>query len=247
MRNNKEALKLGTVIRFFFLPIVVMIFAVEAVASEYLRLTVDLDGDGKSEVVTASTSGENDIQKYTVRVKGSIYDGEYFAAEGDLPQITTTRINYNSGIKQLLITTMGPASCDYDLLSFSQGKLISLMRTSSHDCNAPKPLGNGKVEVLKWEGFWYRHEKYELDPQGTKLTQETQALYAVGVPGVATGLLSMQPFNCRSASIPKGAFVVVSQYDIENKRYLIKSLANSCGWVPQKEIFNAVGELPWAN
>lgn len=227
-----------------------MAFSAETVANEYFRLAADLDGDNKTEIVTVSTSGTGDFQSYIVQVANATFSGNFFAVDGDLPEIKLTRVNGGHVRKLLLVTVPDPTACVYELLSFTQGRLVHLLKTSSKDCDAPIPWGNGQIRLLKWEGFWKRPEIYDLDKQGLRVTLEVKTLFSVGIPGVgmpgyAMKLSYMQPDNCEQSSIREGSFVLVKKYDIVQRRYLIKNLDNACGWVPEEQMFKAVGGLPW--
>lgn len=214
-------------------------FAADQANGVSLRLTVDLDGDGKADTVMMSTSGTDTFENYTVQVGDSKFTGKFFAEEGELPEINLLQVYQDGpGVKRLLLVTApDPSDCTYEILSFAQGKLVHLLTTSSPGCYRPITLPDGKVQVLTWQdNFWKRPAVYELDKTGTKLVPEAQTEIPVGISGYVKNLTSMQPANCRKSTIRAGsyAYVVVQKYDLAHKRYLMRDLNGACGWVPQE-------------
>jgi len=218
-----------------------------AIAADYFRLVTDIDGDGKPGTISASIIGSGDFQEYLIKVGNGEYRGQFFAALGDQPKIELARIRYTTGIKQILVTTSEPTYCNYTILSYINGKLVRLLEHPSHQCDAPKFLGNGKIEVHTWEGFWDRKDRLDLSENGLKLTRDSGFIYPVGVKGVGKNLLELKPAGCKTKSISEGEAVVVNKYDAQKKRYLIHSSREACGWITKDNIFDAVGGLPWAD
>lgn len=222
-------------------------------ASDYLRLEVDLDGNKKTEVITASVSpatpasGDNPYSRYTVKVGSASYKDQFFAAEGDKPQIDTIRINFDSGARQILVTTFPPKGCDYTILAYVNGTLVRLLHHETDICDPPRLLGYGKIATYSWMGFWKMEETYTLNGKGDVLSRDPQTLYDVHVLGVAANLATMKRAGCSRSSIPAGAYVMVDKYDEKNKRYLVRNKSAACGWVPKDSIGEDVAELPLAD
>mgnify|MGYP001587930375 FL=1 len=219
---------------------VITIYSASATAAEYLRLTVDLDGDGSPEVVTASTAGTDDFQKYSVRAGAATFSGEFFAVDGNLPEVKPTQIGSSTKQKLLLISTLGPSACHYVILSFTQGKFFRLLDHDSKHCKEPQSRDNGQIETVTWEGFWERRDRYTLNTRGTKLNHVAQknypvevTIYASEATGVAAEPLSLKTAGCKGTAIPKGSRVVVMNYDALEKRYLLKGPGDTCGWTPE--------------
>lgn len=218
-------------------------FAAGAGAKPYLRMAVDLNGDGKAEVVTLSLSGMGTFRHYTVRSGSSKYTNRFFAEDGELPEVSLLRLYGERGKRLLLVMAPDAAACNYELFSYVGGKLVHLLSSATPTCDAPS-INDRQVTVLEWQGFWKRPLTYTLNGQATKLTLTHPARIPMNIVGYAVQLSAMQPANCASSSIPDGAYVVVSEYDPAHKRYLVKSRGNACGWVAEKDI-HAVGGLPW--
>jgi len=222
-------------------------------AADFLRLTDDLDGDGKAEVISISVTGTGDFQKYSVRIGKAYYADEFFAVDGDLPQLSLVRMNASRKEKQILVTTIGPVDCRYELLSFHEGKLIHLLSHRSRDCDKPQFDGSGAVETLSPEGFWKRRDRYVLVEGNTQIKRDGRTIYPVetsnitrGVAGIATKLLSLKPAECKSATIPPGGQVMVTDYDMSKKQYLLRGSGETCGWLAESELPSSVDQLPWA-
>lgn len=210
----------------------------------YLRMSVDLDGDGKADVITMSLSGDSDFRHYTVEVDGVNYNGKFFAADGELPALGLLNLYDSNNRRLLLVTSPGSSACNYELLSYSHGRLVHLLSAGGPTCDMPA-INNYHVTVLVWQGFWKRPETYLLNKQATKLTLANPASVPVNIPGYAGDLGKMQPANCATSSILPDAYVMVREYDTVRKRYLIKGLGTACGWVPERDMQGAVGGLPW--
>lgn len=228
-------------------------FSTEVPMVEHFRLTTDLDGDGKHEAVTLSTSGTGYFQRYWIHVGAETFSDEFFAVEG-VPKVNIIRIDTSRKLNQILVSTSGPVGCSYVILAFTQSK-ISRLLGHANDCAEPQIRGNG-VETLTWQGFWYRRDRYTFDPLGTKLTPSNQTIYpvtllrdgtsVVEVIGVARQSITLQPADCKETTIPDGNRVVVKRYDRLNKRYLLKGNRNSCGWMSISDLYHMVDGLPWA-
>lgn len=223
--------------------------------TEHVRLSADLDGDDKPETVILSTSGTGDFQRYSVRVGGAEFGGEFFAASGELPKIKIIQIDSSTKQKQLLATTPSPVDCGYVILSFTQDKFFRLLEHSSKNCDEPR-VRDKQLEILVWEGFWNRQDRYTLDQRGTKLNSVTQNIYPVEltidttsvteVAGVARKPLALKPADCKDPNIPKGSRVVVKSYDVMKKQYLLKGIGGRCGWISESDLQSDLDGLPWA-
>jgi hypothetical protein len=218
-------------------------FSVEA--GEILRLTADLDGDRKPELVTLSISGgKAEYKKFSLRVGNASHDGDYFAADGDVPQLALVRVDRNKLPHQLLVTTAAPDYCSYELLAFQKGKLKSLMKHGSKSCVAPRALGDGRLEVLTWEGFWNRRDYFLADASGARMVLERRTVYRVEVSGVAARAIALVPERCREATIAAGNPLLVKSYEPARNRYLLMDHEGACGWIGEVEFTGAVRDLP---
>ena len=223
-----------------------MVIAPFCIAADYVQMTVDLDGDKKPEVVVASITGSGVIQKFTIRIGAANYTDEFFAEDGDLPELRIISINRKESQKQLLVTSIDAAGYSYHLLAYVDHKLIALLKSSSVSPASPESIGNGNLTVSSWEGFWKRREIYHLEQGGTRLSLLPQKLYSVWVSGAAIKNVLLDPAECKEKNIQKGGYLRVEKYDPVQHRYFIKAYGGVCGWIQEKKLNDKVVELPWA-
>lgn len=233
----------------------ISMYSTDIPMDERLRLTADLDGDNKPETVTLSTAVPEPFQEYSVRVGAATFSDKFFVY-GELPKIKFIRIDSSTKQKQILITTIEPAHNNYVVLSFTQGKFFRLLEFSSRGGREPRVLGDG-LEIIIWESFWNRTERYTLNKQGTKLNPVSQTIYPVTstndatvteIAGIAVEPLSLKSADCKDTTIPKGERVVVKSYDLSKKRYLLKGSGERCGWMSESDLSPYTVEgLPWAD
>jgi len=242
MRNARHLL---------FVPILLAL-AASAVASEIQRLNVDLSGDGVPDFVSISTSkAKEDWQKrLTVEIGKSKYSVAFFAADSDVPEIRVIAIDRKRRERQLLLGTPEAASCVFHLLSYTSKHLSLLLRVDSGpNCLPPTPLGNGKVSVSAWQGFWKREEIFHLTSDGRKLVREEQREYSVNASGSAGVGLVLQGATCPTRPVPTGTFVRVKVFEPITNRYLLESADGGCGWLPADDVKTPEEKLlnlPWA-
>lgn len=220
---------------------------------EHLRLTADLDSDGKHETVSLSTSGTGYFQRYWLKVGTKVFSDEFFGMDG-VPKVKIIRIDTSEKLNQILVSTSGPVGCSYVILGFNQSKVSRLLE-HANDCEEPRIRGNG-VETFNWEGFWYRRDHYILDSSGTKLIAVNQTVYpvrllsnktsATAAFGIASQPIKLQPADCKVTTISQGERVSVHRYDRPNKRYFLQGKGNKCGWIPETDLSPMVDGLPWA-
>jgi hypothetical protein len=228
------------------LALLLALASLPARAGEVMRLTADLDGDRKPEQITLSTSGGNaEFKRFSLRVGSAVHEGGYFAGEGDLPQVSLLRVDRNKLARQLLISAVSaPAYCSYEVLSYAKGKLISLVKHGSKRCVAPHAGGDGRIEVLTWEGFWHRRDEFSSDASGTKMVLARRSLYPVEVSGVAARALALVPDRCREATIAPASQVLVKTYEPAKNRYLLMDYEGACGWIREVDLTESVRGLP---
>lgn len=218
-------------------------------AGELYRLNVDLDGDGKSEVIriVSSVASEKFRSKFTVHIGNSTYGGEYFSEFKFLPDVRVVIIDFKRKERQLIINTPEVGWCNYHLLGFSEKKIIPLLKfESGSDCTPPDIMGNGKLSTATWEGFWFRKELYSLSSGAKALIPMPAATYAVGVNGSTAKSFVLQNGKCPPREVAPNSFLRITQFDPTQKSYLVESLDGGCGWIPAEAISDHITELPWA-
>jgi hypothetical protein len=235
-----------------FWPIAFMLTATPALADELYRIHVDLDGDGRPETINIVSAPAPQPWRSTaiIKVGGTRYAAEYHSADSDIPEVRVIAIDRQRPQRQLLITTPEPGTCVYHVLSYVKGKLVSLLRfDSGPSCLSPRPLGNGLLGVMTWQGFWAKEDRYRLSTDGKTIVEEPAEHYAVDIAGVAGKPLRLDAAECPTRTVQAGSYVKVKSYDAKNKRYRIESADDSCGWLPASKLENnneLVKGLPWA-
>ncbi|QLI82515.1 hypothetical protein HZU75_13810 [Chitinibacter fontanus] len=239
-------------IRTTVIALILSVAPISGLAGELYRLRVDIDGDGKQEAIQVATfpAREEWRSRVVVKIGSEKYSTEFFSAESDLPDIRVVSIDRQRPQRQLLLGTPEAGTCIYHLLAYAGHKLLPVLNfDSGPDCKAPQPLGNGRVSVSTWQGFWAKENRYRLNNEGTALVKEQAVTYDVGAAGVVGKTFSLQDAECPAKWIQPGAFVRVKLYDSVGERYRVEDTDGSCGWIPAADmnsIDSLIKELPWA-
>ena len=223
--------------------LVVLVLLPVAHARELLRLTIDLDGDNKPDLVTLTSAEENASDTYYLRV-GSAPARSYQGGD-DLPAIKPIQLDPAKKTTQLLVTHTWPGACYYHMLALQNKQVVSLLEISTTECKRPTVLENGHVEVSYHYSFWQRRDRYKLNPNHTKLVFAT-TVHPVNAQGVASKSLVLTKAECASSAIEQGKPVAVISYDSNKESYYVKSENSSCGWISEKNIAEEISGLPWA-
>ena len=88
--------------------------------------------------------------------------------------------------------------------------------------------------MSRWEGFWYRKEKYVLSGDGMAMNKIPQRFYEVNV--IATVAKKFPIYSTARTGMvvshaTPGSEVVVMIYDSQGDRYLIKDMNGILGWI----------------
>lgn len=218
---------------------------------EIRPFSVDLDGDGKVETVTLSTTAADaDGQsRYSIRVGSATYAGDYYAQDGgEILDLRAIAIDSKRSQRQLFLVIQEPGGCDYHLLAYSAQKLVRLLRfDGGAGCLAPQILGNGEVEVSTWQGFWSQKDRHRLSEDGASLRPQKESnFHDVGASGVAAKKLTLKGASCAERVVAPGVQIRVKQFDAQKSRYLLESVDGACGWVPAKGMGEVIDGLRWA-
>lgn len=216
-------------------------------ADELYRVQVDLDGDGKAEVVHVSIAAgqENVRDEFSVQVGSSTYKGICFADSGSIPEFRVVSVDRARKERQLLIMAPESAWCNYHLLGFSGGELIPLVRfESGADCTAPGIHGNGTLSTSTWQGFWFREDLYRLAPEATALEHADESRFSLYASGAAAKAFVLAGDECPPLRIRPNAFLRLTRFDPAQARYRVESLDGGCGWISSDELVEHVKELP---
>jgi hypothetical protein len=222
-------------------------------AAEVARLRVDLDGDGKLEVVTMTTAAVDTAgsrSRVALRVSAARYVAEFFSAESDLPALRVVTIDRARPQRQLLLETPEAGGCAFHLLGWVGNKFVALIRLDAEPaCKSPRVLGNGIVSVEAWEGFWWKDEQYRLNARGDALERKHRVRYAMSVTGRAAKPIALGGAECPERLVPHDTVLRVTLYDAGTGRYRVETPSGDCGWLPAADvnrIDEVVRDLPWA-
>jgi hypothetical protein len=213
------------------------------------RFNIDLDGDRTAEpiVVSLAPGKEPPNSTATVDIRGERFSTDHIDEGWPIPELRVIRIDHKRQEKQLLLKTVSPAFCIFDILSFTNGKIVPLLHFESvHSCEGPTPNGNGTVRITEWQGFWSQEDTLRLSSDGMSLVKEPVTTYSVGVAGVAMKPISLEGDDCPSRIVQSGTYVKVKSYDPIGKRYLLETSDGGCGWLEEGTLSDEVGELPHA-
>jgi len=228
---------------------VMLVFSLPASTGEIARFSVDMDSDGRTELISLATeSKENDHGRspLVLKVGSDTYRGEYFSAGGDLPEISFVRLDRASGRVQIQLMDPGPAFCRYLFFSYSKSKLHLLLTYKDKCSGGPSIGGGGTVATRHWMGFWSRIETYRLEKDGTVLVRATQKNYPVNEDATTVISFTAAQANCTSSAFQSGMKVKIRTFDSVKSRYLIESTDGRCGWVSDRAMTELFTGLAWA-
>lgn len=231
-----------------------LIASTPSLADELYRLNVDLDGDGKPEVVEVFTgpASEDWRSTATVKIGSSTYSAEYFSEWGDIPHIRVVSLSPNQ--QQLILETLEPASCIYHVLTWKNETVLPMMVfDSGPHCKHPEPYGEGRLSTLTWQGFWEKEDKYLLDSSGSQLILQPQDSYQVTIlgahraSGAAAKRFNLAGADCPSREVLPGTHIVFDVYSPGRKSYRLETLDGGCGWISEDDVFQTIHGLPIGN
>lgn len=232
--------------------IVAVASTVSCMADELYRITANFNGNKKPDVILVSTSPSK-VQwrsKVTIAIGKSEFSTDFFSGENDLPEIRIVAIDRKRADRQLIVETPEAGSCIFNVLSVIDRKIVPIIHfESGPDCRPPQPLGNGEMSISRWQGFWWKEDRYKLDETGTKLELTKQAIYLVDVSGVAAKQINLEGAECAAKLIQPGTFIKIKKFDSNTDKYRLETQDGNCGWLPSRDLSppdGVIKELPWA-
>jgi hypothetical protein len=221
-------------------------------ASELERLFVDLDKDGISEVVSIKSERAREAHRADLRVAvgNGTYKTEYFAADGDWPEVRVVQLNRESGLKGLLVTTYEAGWCVHHLLTYVDETLHLIMKhDAGSSCRSLSIYGDSRFLTSTWEGFWFRTEMFKVRLDGKGVEPVPINEHAVNVPGYAGTRFELRGGDCEVTVVLPGTFLTIAKFDSLRSRYLVETPEGACGWIPNSDLTSQSPEirgLPWA-
>ena len=221
-------------------------------AKELGRLLVDLNHDGKAEVVRLDSAPSKESYRAELRISvgRSAYKTSYFAADGDRPDLQVVQLNRSSGLTGLVLTTDEAGGCVRHLLSYVDSTLHLLLKhDAGPSCYSLVTYGDLRFSVSTWEGFWTKTEMYRATPDGKSVGRVPQTEYSVQATGYAGIGLELQGATCGSKLVAPGAYLTVMKFEVNDSRYLLQTPDGACGWIPSSEFTTdspKIKGLPWA-
>ncbi len=229
-------------------------------------LTVDLNGDGKPEIVRFEC---DDDGVYKLSVGSKEVRGELPAFGGSC-KIQAIDLDRSDRFKELQLHTDGPSDDPADHLYRWDGQTLILMAELTGWLRVP---GNGIVYTDAHRGFWTQTDKYVVNAKTHRLDTIRPEMYFMQsgvleaedeeVPGPVRGTVSRGfPIYCERnrtrplATLAEGSRIQVLAFApttgvfnnlYEQKGwYLVRSQTGLLGWAHADELIERVHDLPFA-
>lgn len=229
------------------------LFAAPIAAGELSRLFVDLDGDGRAELIEVRIGRTQQAWRNsaTVRIAASTFTTSYFSADRDLPELRVVTIDRKRADRQLLISTPEASSCPFVILGYRAKRMVPLLQGDSGPiCHSPKFLGDGTVLVESWQGFWIRDNVYHLSADASTLIPAPAKVQMVNIAASAGKGLVLEGAECAKTEVEEGAYIRFTIFDHERDSYRVESARGGCGWLRASEVTSdnaRLKDIPWAN
>lgn len=220
-------------------------------AEELVRLFVDLDRDGTPEAVKMERFPGAEPHRSEVRISvgGSAYRTDYFSLHGDRPDLRAVRLDEESGLWALVLTTGESYWCIGHLLTYVDGRLRRIFKHETIPFCDLEFYRDRRFVAVRWMGFWKKLVIHRVTDDGLGTKREPVRPYDVNEAGYAATSLRLEGANCGSHLVAPGAYLLVKQFDAVKKRYLVQDAGSACGWIPESEIQSdsrLIKGLPWA-
>lgn len=253
MRSGIRRLpKKWTILNLFRLIFPCMALVAPSLAAEELaRLFIDLDRDGKREVVKMERFQGPEPHRSDVRVSvgGSEYRTDYFSLHGDRPDLRAVTLDEESGLWALVLTTAESYWCVGHLLTYVDGRLRRIFKHETIPFCDLEFYRDRRFVAIRWKGFWKKRVIHRVTDDGLGTQREPVRPYDVGEAGYAATALQLEGASCGSHAVAPGAYLLVKEFDAVNQRYLVHDAGSACGWIPESEIQSdskLIKGLPWA-
>lgn len=222
----------------------------ELPATEWSRHFVDLDRDGKREVVKMEIIPGREPHRSDVRISvaGSEYRTDYFSLQGGYPTLNLVDLDDASGLAGLVLVTGETSWCVSHLLSYVEGRLHLLFKHEAGPlCDLSVHSGR-RFSLSIWEGFWTRSEMHRISTDGRRTQPEPRETDPVQAAGYAGEGLELAEATCGHQRVKPGMYLWITEFDAANQRYRVETPDGACGWVPASEFRSdspKIRGLPW--
>lgn len=201
---------------------------------------VDLNGDGKAERI--SLSSLTDRGDFLLQVGPASVRGRLGYLVGGFRIVD---IDAADKYREIAVHTPGPSDDFEWLVYWYDGKAI---RQVAHLARFPRFTGAGIVYVRDWMGWWWKSERYVLDPK-THTLRMTSQMYHVGVRArVNTGFPLYAGRNSKSviANLRVNSAALIMLWEPKSKWYVVKSESDIVGWAQEGVLWHNM-TLPGAD
>ncbi len=155
----------------------------------------DLDGDGREEKIYV------DKVKFSEGIGFVLHIGEKSQKLEFWPtDFSVIDIDENDKYQEVVLHNPGPSNDDVSLFFWYNGKEIKKMGKLSR---WPELLGNGKVIVNDWMGFWLKTDNYILDKETHLLKWIPKEIYEVGIETKASETIRLYKEKSYDSEIVK--------------------------------------------
>ena len=217
-----------------------LLIASPARADVSRSLTVDLDGDGRTEKVSLLVK---DGGQYTLSVDAAsvhgLFEGYEDPRKVELELADVDRADNLQQVKLSYISSIDSLLSDAEhYYWYEKGRLTKILEVPTQVESAVL-LGNGIVHITRSATFWRKRDKYLFNKSLLKLETVEQPFYYVGVEGKTEA--SFPVFLERKASAEKVASLRSNseiQVLVSDGRgwYLVKTSTDLVGWAREADL-----------
>lgn len=241
-----------------FIVLFICCLAPSSYADKINRFKEDLNGDGKSEEITVTFTGEKerDEHDYIIEINEHIYNGE-FPYDG-IVAAEIVDIDRNDKQKELLVRFDGETDDVIDNIFIFDDGIVKIAEIPGGSVS--EIIGNGVVTMFEWMGFWSRDKKYKLEGKYLVPVREEYSIDVNSTVANTMTLRSGTSLNSKiTAELPPGSKITLKKVSIlstqcttpdgythECEWYYIESDTGNSGWIEFNELIESTMDLPWA-
>jgi hypothetical protein len=207
------------------------------------RLSVDIDGDGKSEEILVKSISPTD-GRYQLTVGTVVISGKFSSRSMELWGVRAMSI---SGGKQKQLLVLGSEVTD-TRVTHVYGYQNKQLRRIGEVPFEPEVPGNGALYGSSWMGFWEKKEKYVFEAGRIRLIPQEQYYVGKSVTVKTSFLLLTKRGGEPLATLGEKSKIelltcVLDVNDYEKHWYLIRSEKGLLGWAQYRTFQQKVDGL----